>query len=361
MQFFGEHGMTPILDPLHHTSFPDWLENGFANPNFPSLYARFIGAVRRRYPWANHYTLFNEPLPTTLFCSHSGMWYPYRRSDREFVRMAVDVARAICLAFDAVLKEGPAVFVHIDSCEHHTAAGSDALEQAQFCNERRYLMHELMLGSVDKAHPLFGYLSQNGFSDSDRLWLQDHPARIDVLGVDYYPHSELEWYHDKRHSTKNYRLPRHALGFAEIARQYINRFRRPVILSETNIRGTVADRLTWLKYMTEQCDELAETCDFRGFCWYPSIDSTDWCHCCTKCTLSVDPQGIWWLDDRRWERHESELSEIYSDLANHRRPSSELPAYELTWDAERLLRGYARHMDRWPVWKPVADEAERAA
>jgi hypothetical protein len=28
-------GLKPIVDPLHHTSFPHWLEHGFAHPEFP--------------------------------------------------------------------------------------------------------------------------------------------------------------------------------------------------------------------------------------------------------------------------------------------------------------------------------------
>ncbi|MBV8820888.1 MAG: beta-galactosidase, partial [Acidobacteriaceae bacterium] len=74
MKFLEVNGMDPVLDPLHHTSFPDWLDQGFANPQFPERYANFLLELRRRYSWANRYTLFNEPLPTTLFCSHTGMW-----------------------------------------------------------------------------------------------------------------------------------------------------------------------------------------------------------------------------------------------------------------------------------------------
>src|SRR5436305_1770927 len=40
--FMRQAGMSPVLDPLHHTSFPDWLVGGFANPHFPDVYRRFI-------------------------------------------------------------------------------------------------------------------------------------------------------------------------------------------------------------------------------------------------------------------------------------------------------------------------------
>ena len=87
-----------------------------------------------------------------------------------------------------------------------------------------------------------------------------------------------------------------------------DRAKVPVMLSETNLRGSYLDRLTWLKFMEEQCETLARELDFRGFCWYPSIDSTDWCHLCTKATGTVDPQGIWRLDRNRWKRHASEVA-----------------------------------------------------
>src|SRR5687768_9475956 len=46
-------GIQPILDPLHHTSFPQWLKGGFANPEFVESYLRFVTAIAERYPWVN--------------------------------------------------------------------------------------------------------------------------------------------------------------------------------------------------------------------------------------------------------------------------------------------------------------------
>src|ERR671921_823693 len=36
-----ELSLAIIGDPLHHTSYPVWLGNGFAEPEFPKLYLRF--------------------------------------------------------------------------------------------------------------------------------------------------------------------------------------------------------------------------------------------------------------------------------------------------------------------------------
>ena len=116
------------------------------------------------------------------------------------------------------------------------------------------------------------------------------------------------------------------------------RFRLPIMLSETNIRGTFHDRLSWLTFMEEQCEAAAARHDFRGFCWYPSIDSTDWCNCCTRATGTVDPQGIWGLSPSRWERIPSDLSVWYSLLAAGMASAVDLPAYELSEPLANNLR-----------------------
>jgi beta-glucosidase/6-phospho-beta-glucosidase/beta-galactosidase len=345
--------MNPIVDPLHHTSFPDWLDQGFDNVDFPELYVRFLREFAERYPWVERYTIFNEPLPTTLFCSYTGMWYPHGASDDHFVRMALNVGKAICLSAEMLQQARPGVkFVHVDTCESHYASDRRSEEWVRFANERRFVMHDLVLGRIGKDHPLYAYMKKHGASDDALDWMIDHRMRFDVLGLDYYFHSEIEWYWDRELGRANISYPCSVpRGFALVARDYVERFDLPVILTETNIRGTITDRLTWLKHMEEQVEALAESgADVRGFCWYPSIDSTDWCHCCTQCTNSVDPQGIWWLDQARWTRHASVLSENYSKLAKGEITSRDLPAYMLSPEVRRDLRGYMKFMNHWTEW-----------
>jgi hypothetical protein len=345
--------MTPILDPLHHISFPDWLDQGFANPDFPILYERFVTQVAQRYPWANLYTVLNEPLPTTLFCSFTGWWYPHQASDDCFVRMALNVARAICRTSAAVRKLNPqAQFVHVETCEAHRAIDSRSDEWTRFANARRFLMHDLILGCVDGFHQLYGYLRQHGLTDDDLLWLADNRTSIDVLGLDYYVHSEIEWYWDSTLGRANISWPvREPVGFARVAKEYAARFNTPVLLSETNLRGSYIDRLTWLKFMEEQCEKLASKVDFCGFCWYPSIDSTDWCHFCKKATGTVDPQGIWCLDNNRGKRHASELSDYYVRLARGTVNSADLPAYSFSAETAKELAGYEKLISHWTDWR----------
>jgi hypothetical protein len=353
MAYMRINGMEPILDPLHHISFPDWLEHGFANPRFPLLYERFVTTIAERYPWVQSYTMFNEPLPTTLFCSFTGGWYPYQASDDCFVRMAVNVGRAICLVTEALRKlRSDTQFVHVDTCEAHRALDSESRNWVEFTSARRFLMHDLVLGVIDKSHPLYAYLRNHGFTDDDMQWFRDHAARVDVLGLDYYIHSEIEWYWDAKLKRSNISWPvQMPVGFAPLAREYARRYGLPIMLSETNLRGSCLDRLTWLKFMEEQCEQLALQEDFRGFCWYPAIDSTDWCHFCQKATGTVDPQGIWMLDQFRWDRHTSDLSENYIQLASGHRAAADLPAYSFTPETAQHVAGYEKLMRHWTGWR----------
>ena len=329
MRFMQAQGMQPIMDPLHHTSFPSWLKDGFLNPGFPNLYVRFLKQLCDRYPWANMYTVFNEPLPTTLFCSYTGMWYPHLRSDRNFVRMLMQVGRTICTGCDCLSRRVGAQFVHVETCEHHQPRDKRSSKWTRFVNARRFLVTDLILGRIGRSHQLYSYLIENGATERELAWFENHPGRIDILGLDYYIHSEMDWsYSPERQAVELRPQVQNPRGFASIARDYIARYRLPVMLAETNIRGTIGERISWLKLMEQECEALSRSgVDFRGFCWYPSIDTTDWSNGCTRYTGEIDPQGIWILREGSLERVESDLSEIYGQLARGEISSRQLPDY----------------------------------
>jgi beta-glucosidase/6-phospho-beta-glucosidase/beta-galactosidase len=237
-------GIDPILDPLHHVSFPAWLEGGFLNPRFEEHYLGFCVRLARRYPGVRRYTIVNEPLVTSWLCGHEGVWYPYGRSARSFVRMVFATARSIArvkAALDGIL--GGVELVHADSCEEHRAAHPAAAETVEFMNRKRFLVLDLLAGRVDRGHPLHAYLAPH-VSEEAIAWFRDHPTRIDELGLNYYPHSEWLW--GEAGAIVPHPSPR---GFAAVALAYLERYAPETVsafsLAETNIRGTVRDRCTW--------------------------------------------------------------------------------------------------------------------
>jgi len=49
---------------------------------------------------------------------------------------------------------------------------------------------DLLTGRVDKHHPLFSWLTSYGMSELDVDWFRANPQTPDVLGLDYYAHSD---------------------------------------------------------------------------------------------------------------------------------------------------------------------------
>ena len=230
-----ELGIDPIIDPLHHTSFPQWLEDGFANPRFVEFYLRFIKKFAERHSWVKYYTIINEPFVTALFCGHEGIWYPYFKSPKYFVRMILNFGKAICLISDLLSNMLPEVyFVHVDTCEKHRPLNDESIAEADWRNELRFLVSDLILGKINEAHPLRQYLRKHGARERELDWFVKNSSRIDILGLDYYPHSELEW--DRSERIYPNLQPE---GFAQVAMDYVDRYNLPVMLSETNIRGHI--------------------------------------------------------------------------------------------------------------------------
>lgn len=350
-------GIRPIMDPLHHTSFPQWLDRGFANDNFPALYLKFVTAIAERYPWATDYTVINEPFVTTWFCGHEGTWYPNYRGDKAFVPMLMNVVQAIVEVSRMLVASVPNVrLVHVEAAEKHRAVDDVSRPHAEFHNNIRFLVQDMVLGRVDRSHPLYGYLIENG-ADAERLArFREEPGRIHTLGLDYYSHCELEWCVDGRVYPNQ--TPE---GLVPTAIEYAERYRLPIMLSETNVRGFISDRISWLKFMVEQCNEIETKVGeigvpFEGFCWYPFIDSTDWCSLVTKANGCIDPQGIIWLDDEL-KRNESELSEVFTSLARGTATADDLPAYRFQAPLDEHLAGFEALMGHWDWREPFSARA----
>src|SRR3954447_7086008 len=93
LDYIRESGLRPIVDLLHHTSYPLWLD-GFADPAFGPSFLRYVLAFAERYPWVPAYTIFNEPFTTFFLTGHEGIWEPHYRNLEGFVTVANNVMPA---------------------------------------------------------------------------------------------------------------------------------------------------------------------------------------------------------------------------------------------------------------------------
>jgi hypothetical protein len=197
--------------------------------------------------------------------------------------------------------------------------------------------------------------------DEDFAWFQAHrikePKRL-IIGVDYYPHSEVAWSEHRRIQRHS-----HAIGLDGVTREYVDQY-APLgcrfAITETNVRGRIADRISWLKYVMETVEKLTSTgIALEGVTWFPFIDSTSWGNLLCNARGSIDPQGIYWLREDTLERMPSELSALHALLAQGKITSQEIPAYQFEPGPVlngRMVGNFLKFMQGWRWIDPSPEE-----
>jgi beta-glucosidase/6-phospho-beta-glucosidase/beta-galactosidase len=300
MQLMRDLGIDPIVD-LFHFGVPTWLGDGVMTPIFPDFQAELSRRFARRYPWVRWYTPTNEPYIMSQFGGESAAWFPFRRGPQNFVTATRNVVRGLCESWAEIRAEQPEARMLVsDTCEyHHAVDDGPSAERAAFLNERRFLVHELYGGRVGSDHALWGWLLEHGMDRADLDWFAAHPAPLDVVGLDYYPHSEHQYRNGPDHGVIDETRPLdRQLGPAELVRQYHDRLGRPLVFAETGAPGDDATKIAWLERLVAGAREVrSDGVPLIGITWWGLIDQVDWSHGLRRFHHAIDPTGLYAL---RW-------------------------------------------------------------
>jgi len=286
----------PIVD-LCHFGVPDWV-GGFQDPAWPELFAGYAAAFAERYPWLRLYTPVNEIFVAAKASALFGMWNERLRDERAFVTALKHLARANLLGAEAISRATPdAWFIQSESAEYFHQGGTDpdTAAIADFENQRRFLSADLLYG-----HPVRDdvreYLRGNGLTDAEYEWfMRPRPADRLVLGLDFYRRNE------------QIVMPSGAIepsgdifGWYAIARQYHERYRLPLMHTETNDIGAgEADAPAWLWRQFLNVRQLrSDGVPVLGFTWYSLHDQLDWDVGLVAWRDVVNPIGLYDLDRR---------------------------------------------------------------
>lgn len=280
----------PIAD-LCHFGVPDWV-GGFQNPDWPKLFAEFAGAFARRYGWVRLYTPVNEIFIAATFSALLGWWNERLQDDHAFVTALKHLCQANVLAMHAILAEQPqASFVQSESSEYFHADGPGSIAQAHFFNERRFLSLDLTYG-----HPIgvtmYEYLTDHGMSREEYHWFGDHHVKARcIMGNDYYVTNEHLVMEDGAVVPSG-----EIFGYYVITHQYYQRYRLPVMHTETNTKDAAAAP-AWLKKEWANMHRLKQDgVPVTGFTWYSLTDQKDWDTALREDRGQVNECGLFDLD-----------------------------------------------------------------
>ncbi|AWM89092.1 glycoside hydrolase family 1 [Microvirga sp. 17 mud 1-3] len=285
-------GIVPIMD-LCHFGLPDWLQN-FQNPEVPQALADYARAFARRYPWVRFYTPVNEMYVCAKLSALDGLWNEQCRDERAFVTAVRHLARASVLMMQAIAAERPdAVFINSESGEFYQPCCPDPEIRriAAFENERRFLPLDLLY-----ARPVHedtrAYLLQHGMPSEEYAWFMQQDVRQrSILGVDYY-----EWNEKLIDSNGRAQALGELFGWYAIAGQYYQRYRRPMMHTETN-RMDARDGPRWLWRQWHNVQLIRQTgVPVVGFTWYSLTDQVDWDIALREQLGNVNPVGLFDLN-----------------------------------------------------------------
>jgi beta-glucosidase len=153
---------------------------------------------------------------------------------------------------------------------------------------------DLTLGRTPSAE-MCELLFRCGLTTTDFAFLREQRASGQRwLGVDYYITSEqLVSANGRKRPAPN------RLGLATIAREYYDRYRLPLFLSETSRVSSHA--VEWLAEQWQESAHLAATgVPVEGFTWFPLGDVIDWRYALREKRGDVDPIGLF---DLKREAH----------------------------------------------------------
>jgi beta-glucosidase len=303
-------GIVPIID-LVHFGLPDWIGN-FQNPDWPERFAEYARAFAEHYPWVRYYTPVNEIYVTALFSASYGWWNERMMSDAAFVANIKHCVKASILSMRAILDLRPdAIFIYSESTEYVHPGSPDMVTHALFMNERRFLSLDMLFGH-DVSATMFRYLLNAGMTTEEYVWFRDQRDLRShcIMGTDYYITNE----HIIRSNGTTIGAG-DVYGYYVITRQYFERYRLPVMHTETNRASKHAVEWLWKEWMNLL--RLREDgVPIVGFTWFGLLDMKDWDSALTKIRGNLNPVGLYTLGrkPRKVAKEYRRLVEEYSQL-----------------------------------------------
>ena len=262
--------ITPILD-LMHFGVPDWIGN-YQNPELPRFFSEYADAVAARYPWVRYYTPVNEIYVTAKFSAKTGIWNEQLTSDRGFVTAIKHAVAASIVGTQRIAAHRPdCIIVQSESAEFvHDVRAEPTLATIRQ-NQERFLALDLLYAHQPDAMT-YQYLLDNGITRAEYDWfMRGEPPGYQVMGNDYYGRNETIITPKGQHLTAQ-----DVNGWYVITREYYERYKKPVMHTETNTFNP-DEAPTWLwKQWINVVRMRADGVPVLGFTWYSLIDQIDW-------------------------------------------------------------------------------------
>ncbi|HSU67172.1 MAG TPA: family 1 glycosylhydrolase, partial [Tepidisphaeraceae bacterium] len=292
-------GINLMMDVMHFGT-PLWLKQAVGDPEFPEALEQYAEQIVSRYQsQVKTWCPFNEPLVSALFSGDFGFWPPHSRKWRGYMPVLSRIIQSTSRGIRAIRRANPEATVLLCDASENFKTRNPQLElEVKRRNLRRFVVMDLLLGRVDRNHPLFSWLTSYGMSELDIDWLRANPQAPDVLGLDYYPHSD--WQLEFEGGAIRQRRADNPVGLYGVANAYYNRYGIPLMLTETSVDGKPINREIWLDTTLDHIRQLREEgVPMLGLIWWPMIDQLDWDGALTHRIGKIHQVGLYNLNRQK--------------------------------------------------------------
>jgi hypothetical protein len=191
----------------------------------------------------------------------------------------LQLVQGITATVRAVKEVDPdSIMVHVEAAGLSRAVRQDLEVLATEEQRRGFVAYDLLTGKVTPDHPLFVWLLRSGAAPDLLAEIASRPVEIDVLGLNFYPQwSTQHLYVDQRGRLAYRAHEEDGAGFAAVVNDYYERYRAPVIITETSAFGSDELRARWLHTSVEAVKYLrSQRVPVVGYTWFPLFTMIDW-------------------------------------------------------------------------------------
>lgn len=284
----------PIVDLMHY-GCPFWLKREFANPDYPKLVANYAAAFTERYRHlVKWYTPLNEPLINALMCGMRGLWPPYLKGEGGYLRVMLQIARGIINTVNAIKSiDNAALMFHVDATGMTRTARKDLEVLAREEKNRGHIGYDLITGRIRQDHELFSWIVRNGASPDAIDEISQNAIKLDLIGMNFYPQwSTRLLYIDKRGKLAFSETEQDGVGFKELITDHYERYKVPIVITETSAVGSDEIRERWLDSSVGMIKDLrGSSVPVLGYTWFPLFTMIDW-----RYRFGTDPMENYYLE-----------------------------------------------------------------
>jgi hypothetical protein len=338
-------GFEVTFDLVHHRCAYQ-IEHGFSNPDFPKIFTDYAMAFKEHYPDAKHFTLLNEP-GITAYLHCDGTW-----GNQEWKHVFPNMMEAIVMGSHALIDIDPEIQFYLPEPMEHAEAADPAdrevMAHVSFINDiARFAVDELLNGLVHENHPFFTHSVKEGVPAQQLLKFHKQPAVKYIRCFDIYPFNFSRYEKIKGNIVKT--IAHNPMRIKYLKEEFQKRVPGlKVSIAETNIRGTVEDRITWCGMMLDQAAEAGITDAY----WWGLTDAHKWGDGNFTSSLlplhsPADPNGIFPIKDHpqygyNWERIHTEFSQLVRAYNAGQIGIEDFPLRPFTGEYAGLLDGFER-------------------